>query len=400
MLRDKRILVGVCGGIAAYKSADLISRMKKKGAQVKVIMTKNASKFISPVTIETLSQERVALDMFDSPKYWEVEHISLAKWAEYILIVPATANFIGKTAAGIADDLLSTTVMAARSRIILVPAMNTNMYYNPIVQRNIQSLSQRGYGFIGPVKGGLACGDTGVGKMVEPSTVVEYLEGLIKKKEDLAGRTVLVTAGPTREALDPVRFFSNASSGKMGYAIAAVAAQRGAKVYLVSGPTHIQPPPSVEVRPVVSAVEMYNAVMEIFPRCDAVIKAAAVSDYRPAERHSQKIKKTEGKLILHLERNPDILYELGKKKGKKILVGFAAESNNLKKYAEGKLKSKNLDLIAANDITRQDAGFGSETNQGFLMDKKGEIEYLPIMSKHEMSNIILDRVASLLKEEE
>jgi phosphopantothenoylcysteine decarboxylase/phosphopantothenate--cysteine ligase len=393
LLKDKKILVGICGGIAAYKSADLVSRLRKKGARIRVVMTRNAREFISPLTLETLSEDRVASDMFSFDRHWEIEHISLAKWADYIIVAPATANFIGKAASGIADDLLTTTVMASKAEVIIVPAMNTNMYINTIVQENIQGLVQKGYLFIGPVKGGLACGDKGMGKMVEPSAIVEYLEGLISKRQDLSGKTVLVTAGPTREVLDPVRYLTNASSGRMGYSIARAAAQRGAKVYLISGPTHLPPPPSVEFRPVVSAVEMYNAVMELFPRCDAVIKTAAVSDYRPDRVHNEKIKKSEGRIVLELVRNPDILFELGKNKGEKILVGFAAESERLQEYATDKLKNKNLDLIVGNDITREGAGFGSETNQGFLLDARGELQHLPQMSKEQMADIILDKVA-------
>jgi phosphopantothenoylcysteine decarboxylase/phosphopantothenate--cysteine ligase len=398
MLRDKRILVGICGGIAAYKAAELVSRLKKKGALIKVVMTKNATEFISPVTLQTLSQERVALDMFDFSQSREIEHISLAKWAEYIVVAPATANFIGKIAAGIADDLLTTTVMASKAEAIIAPAMNTNMYSNSTVQQNIDSLARKGYRFVGPVKGALACGDAGMGKMEEPQVIVEYLEGMTDRQQDLCGKTVLVTAGPTREVLDPVRFFTNASTGRMGYSVAAAAAQRGAKVYLISGPTHLQPPPLVEFKPVTSAVDMYNAVMEVFPDCDIVIKTAAVSDYRPSEVYQQKVKKIEDRLTVNLIRNPDILKELAKKKGKRILVGFAAESTNIEEYAGSKLEEKNLDLIVANDITQEGAGFGSETNQGLIMDRKGNKEYLPIMSKEQMSDIILDKAASLIKD--
>jgi phosphopantothenoylcysteine decarboxylase/phosphopantothenate--cysteine ligase len=396
LLQDKRIVVGICGGIAAYKSADLVSRLRKKGAQVRVIMTDKAQEFITPLTLRTISGYKVATDMFSCPQEWEIQHISLAQWAEYIVIAPATANLIGKVASGIADDLLTATVMATRATVVIVPAMNTNMYNNPIVQRNIQSLTRDGYLFFGPAKGSLACGDEGDGRMEEPSAIVEYLESLAAQKRDFENRTVLVTAGPTREALDPVRFLTNASSGKMGYSVARAAARRGARVILISGPTDIEPPPSVELVPVVTALDMYEKVMQYFPDCDVVIKTAAVSDYRPAVYSGEKIKKTEGRFTIEMVRNPDILAELGRKKKGQILVGFAAESANVIDYARDKLKSKNLDLVVANDITREGAGFAGDTNQGYLLDAKGGIQQLPAMTKDRMAEIILDKVAQLL----
>ncbi len=396
MLNGTRIVVGISGGIAAYKSADLVSRLRKKGAQVKVVMTKRAEEFITPLTLRSLSGNEVATDMFSCPKEWEIQHISLAQWAEYIIIAPATANIIGKVASGIADDLLTTTVMATKAGVVMVPAMNTDMYNNPIVQRNIELLSRHGYLFFGPAAGNLACGDKGTGRMEEPAAIVEFIERLAGTKGDFRGRTVLVTAGPTREALDPVRFLSNASSGKMGYCIAGAAARRGARVVLISGPTHLEPPPPVEFVPVVSALEMYNEVMRRFPECDVAIKTAAVSDYRPASVSQNKIKKTGGGMTLDLVRNPDILSELGKIKCDRILVGFAAESTNLLEYARKKIEQKNLDLIVANDITREGAGFGSDANGGYLLDAKGGTEELPLMGKIQMAEIILDKVASLL----
>ena len=396
MLKGTRIVVGISGGIAAYKSADLVSRLRKKGALIKVVMTKRAEEFITPLTFSSLSGNEVATDMFSCPKEREIQHISLAHWAEYIIIAPATANFIGKVASGIADDLLTTTVMASKAGVVIVPAMNTNMYNNPIVQRNIEDLSRHGYLFFGPAEGNLACGDKGTGRMEEPEAIVEYMEGLAGVKGDLENRTVLVTAGPTREALDPVRFLSNASSGRMGYSIAGTAARRGARVILISGPTNLEPPPSVEFVPVVSALDMYNEVMRRFPECDVAIKTAAVSDYRPASVSQHKIKKTGDGMSLALVRNPDILSELGKIKGGRILVGFAAESTNLLEYAREKINKKNLDLIVANDITRKGTGFDSDANEGYILDSAGATEELPRMSKMQMADIILDKVVSLL----
>lgn len=396
MLKDTRIVVGVCGGIAAYKSADLISRLRKKGAQVKAIMTKSAQEFITPLTLKSLSGNVVAADMFSPPSVREILHISLGKWADYLIIAPATANFIGKVASGIADDLLTATVMATASKVIIVPAMNINMYNNPIVQHNIEFLTRKGYQFFGPAEGDLACGDKGTGRMEEPISIVEYLEGLEKAGKDLEGTTVLVTAGPTRENLDPVRFLSNASSGRMGYSVADIAAKRGARVILISGPTNLQPPPSVEFVPVISASEMYKEVMHRFPQCDVVVKTAAVSDYRPSKISKDKIKKTGNGFCLDLVRNPDILHELGKVKGDCILVGFAAESTNVLEHAREKVQNKNLDLIIANDITRKGTGFESDANEGYILDAKGGVEKLPYMSKLKMAEIILDKVALLL----
>lgn len=396
MLEDKKVLIGVCGGIAAYKTADFISRLKKRGALVKVIMTEAAQEFVSPLTFQTLSQNYVATEVFASPQNWDIEHISLARWADCIVISPATANFIGKVSAGIADDLLTTTVMATKAPVVIVPAMNSNMYLNRIVQGNIENLADLGYLFVNPVEGRLACGDTGIGKMEEPEKMVQFFETMFNEKEDFAGKTVMVTAGPTREAIDPVRFLTNASSGKMGYSLAKAAVERGARVVLVSGPTHLKPPQGVKMVSVKSAVEMYNAAIECFRECDVVLKAAAVSDYRPVKKSDNKIKKFEGPLTLKLERNPDILMELGKNKGKRILVGFAAESQNVEEYAREKINKKNLDLIVANDITLEGAGFNSETNVAAIIDREGKIEYQPKMGKYQLANIILDRVALLL----
>lgn len=333
--------------------------------------------------------------MFDAPNYWEIEHISLAKLADVIVIAPATANIIGKLANGIADDMLSTTIMASKAKVMIAPAMNTNMYENPVLQRNIKLLSELGYIMIPPMEGRLACGDVGKGKMAEPAVIEKSIIDLMNPKQDMKGRTVLVTAGPTREAIDPVRFISNNSTGKMGYAIARQAAFRGAKVYLVSGPTNIDTPIGVERYNVISAEEMYGKVMELFPKCDIVIKAAAVADYAPMTAYGQKVKKSDSDLELKLKRNPDILYELGKIKGNRILVGFAMETENLIGNAAEKVKKKNLDFIAANDLNETGAGFATDTNAVKLIDREGNIENIPLKMKDEIADIILDRIMKI-----
>ena len=395
MLSGKKIVLGVSGGIAVYKACELVSRLKKLNADVHVIMTASAAKFVAPLTFQSLSLNQVAVDMFDTPNYWEIEHISLAKLADVIVIAPATANIIGKLANGIADDMLSTTVMATKAKVMIAPAMNTNMYENPVLKRNIKLLSELGYIMIPPTEGRLACGDVGKGKMAEPAVIEESIIDLLNPKQDMAGRTVLVTAGPTREAIDPVRFISNNSTGKMGYAIARQAALRGAKVYLVSGPTNLDTPIGVERYNVISAEEMYGKVMELFPKCDIVIKAAAVADYAPMTSYSQKVKKSGNQLELKLKKNPDILYELGKIKGDRILVGFAMETENLVENAAEKVKKKNLDFIAANDLNEAGAGFAADTNAVKLIDREGNIENIPLKIKDEIADIILDRIVNL-----
>ncbi len=395
MLSGKKIVLGVSGGIAVYKACELVSRLKKLNADVHVIMTASAAKFVTPLTFQSLSLNQVAVDMFDTPNYWEIEHISLAKLADVIVIAPATANIIGKLANGIADDMLSTTIMATKAKVLIAPAMNTNMYENPVLQRNIKLLSELGYIMIPPTEGRLACGDVGKGKMAEPAVIEKSIIDLLNPGQDMAGKTVLVTAGPTREAIDPVRFISNNSTGKMGYAIARKAAARGAKVYLVSGPTNLDTPIGVERYDIISAEEMYSKVMELFPMCDIVIKAAAVADYAPMTAYSQKVKKSGNQLELKLKKNPDILYELGKIKGNKILVGFAMETENLEENAAEKVKKKNLDFIAANDLNEAGAGFAAETNAVKLIDREGNIENIPLKMKDEIADIILDRIVNL-----
>jgi phosphopantothenoylcysteine decarboxylase/phosphopantothenate--cysteine ligase len=333
--------------------------------------------------------------MFDAPKYWEIEHISLAKLADVLVIAPATANIIGKLAGGIADDMLSTTVMATKAQVIIAPAMNTNMYENPVVQKNISVLKELGYNFIEPEEGRLACGDVGKGKMADPAVIEKAIIDALKLKQDMAGKVVLVTAGPTREAIDPVRFISNHSTGKMGFAIAEKAAKRGAKVYLVTGPTSLDTPCGVARHDVVSAKEMYKKVMEFFPECDIVIKAAAVADYAPLNVYSQKVKKSSDDLELKLTKNPDILYELGKIKGDRIIVGFAMETENLVENAASKVKKKNLDFIVANNLNEPGAGFASDTNVVKLIDREGNIESIPLKKKYEVADIILDRIRDI-----
>lgn len=391
MLKGKKVVLGVSGGIAAYKACELVSRLKKLNAEVHVIMTDSAAKFITPLTFQSLSLNQVVTDMFQSPKYWEIEHISLAKLADVLVIAPATANIIGKLASGIADDMLSTTVMATTAQVIIAPAMNTNMYENAVVQENIQRLKKLGYLFVEPGEGRLACGDIGKGKMAEPSVIEEAIIEVLDPRQDLAGKTVLVTAGPTREAIDPVRFISNNSTGKMGFAIAERAASRGAKVYLVSGPVNLDTPQGVERYDVVSAEQMQGKVMELYEQCDIIIKAAAVADYAPETVFSQKVKKAEEQLSLVLKKNPDILYELGKLKGDRILIGFAMETEKLIENAKQKVTKKNLDFIVANDLNEAGAGFAGDTNVVKIIDREGNIESIPLKLKHEVADIILDR---------
>lgn len=391
-------MVGVTGGIAAYKGADLVSQLVKRGAEVHVIMTASAQQFITPLTLQTLSKNQVITDMFAEPKAWEVQHISLADKADLMLIVPATANIIGKIANGIADDMLTTTVMATNAPVLIAPAMNVHMYENPIVQANIKKLASLGYSFIEPDEGLLACGYQGKGRLAGLENMLAAIEGMMSVNKDLENLRVLVTAGPTREKIDPVRFISNHSTGKMGYAIAEMAAKRGAKVVLISGHTDLNFPANVEGIRVESARDMYDAVMEKYEQVDAVIKTAAVADYRPKTVHDQKVKKQEGDLELTLERNPDILFELGQRKKHHILVGFAAETENLQEYARQKLFKKKLDMIVANNVAQEGAGFRVDTNQVELIFPSEKVKSLPLQSKKEVANLILDEVKSLVAE--
>ena len=399
MLKNKTVVIGVSGGIAVYKACDIVSRLKKLNANVHVIMTNNATEFVTPLTFQSLSQNYVVNDMFEEPKTWDVEHISLAKKADVFLIAPATANVIGKIANGICDDMLTTTVMATTGKVLIAPAMNTNMYRNPILQRNITILKELGYNFVDPESGRLACGDVGEGKLAQPEVIVnEVVNLLIDKEKDLQGKKIMITAGPTVESIDPVRYLTNRSTGKMGYALAKQAANRGAEVTLVSGPTNIAPPSNIKkLIKIESAKDMYNAIIENFDDNQVIIKSAAVADYKPKTYSDKKIKKNDDDLVIKLDRNKDIAYELGKIKKDKILVGFAAETNDIIENAKGKIQKKNFDFIVANDLTEEGAGFGTDTNIVKIIDKEGNINKYPQMKKDEVANVILDKVKSLLK---
>lgn len=398
MLKNKTVVIGVSGGIAVYKTLDVISRLRKLGVNVYVIMTKSATEFVAPLSFQSLSQNYVVCDMFEDPKTWDVEHISLAKRADVFLIAPATANVIGKVANGIADDMLTTTVMATKGKVLIAPAMNTNMYENPIVQRNISILKDLGYNFVEPESGRLACGDIGKGKLASPETIVDEVVKLLSVEEDLKGKSIIVTAGPTVESIDPMRYITNRSTGKMGYSIAKEAIERGADVTLITGPTNLTPPQNLKkLVKIESAEEMYNAVVENLDDNQVIIKSAAVADYKPKTYSNKKIKKSDEDLVISLDRNKDIAYEIGKIKKDKILVGFAAETNDLIENAKGKVKKKNLDFIVANDLTKEGAGFGVDTNIVKIIDKNGDITEYPKMKKEEVANVILDKVKSLLE---
>ena len=398
MLKNKTVVIGVSGGIAVYKTLDVISRLRKLGVNVYVIMTKSATEFVTPLSFQSLSQNYVVCDMFEDPKTWDVEHISLAKRADVFLISPATANVIGKLANGIADDMLTTTVMATKGKVLIAPAMNTNMYENPIVQRNITTLKDLGYKFVEPESGRLACGDIGKGKLASPETIVQEVVKLLSVEEDLNGKSIIVTAGPTVESIDPMRYITNRSTGKMGYSIAKQAIERGADVTLITGPTNLTPPQNLKkLVKVESAEDMYNAVVENLDENQVIIKSAAVADYKPKTYSNKKIKKSDDDLVISLDRNKDIAYEIGKIKKDKILVGFAAETNDLIENAKGKVKKKNLDFIVANDLTKEGAGFGVDTNIVKIIDKNGNITEYPKMKKEEVANVILDKVKLLLQ---
>lgn len=391
-LKGKTIVLCVTGGIAAYKAADLVSRLKKQQAEVVVLMTKSACEFITPMTLEVLSGNRVITDMFDRDFPWEVEHIALAKRADVFVIAPCTANVLAKAAYGIADDMITTTLLATRAPLLIAPAMNTNMYENPVVQQNIDILRSRGAHFVEPVSGKLACGDTGRGKLADPADICEAILYLAAE-HDLAGLRVLVTAGPTREALDPVRFLSNHSTGKMGYAIAAAARRRGAEVTLVTGPTFLPAPAGVKTVPIVSAQEMYDTVLAALPEQDFVIKAAAVGDYRPAEAASDKLKKKDGDMNIALVRNPDILKAIGEcRRPDQVICGFSMETRDLLENSAAKLESKNCDFMVANNLRTEGAGFGTDTNVVTILRRNGAPEQLPLQSKSALADGILDRM--------
>ncbi len=390
-MKNKTVVLGVTGGIAAYKAAELVSALKKRGADVHVVMTKSACHFITPQTFRALSQNQVSVDMFAEPVAWEIGHVSLADKADVFAIVPATANIIGKIACGISDDMLSTTAMAMHCPKLLAPAMNTYMYENPIVQRNLETLSNVGYHIIPPRASRLACGAEGMGALAETDVILEEICRAVTV-QDLKGVSMLVTAGPTKEAIDPVRFITNHSSGKMGYAIAACAARRGASVTLVSGPVSIPAPLGVRLIQVSSAAQMCEAVENYGENADVIIKAAAVADYRPKTVSTGKIKKGMD-MTLELEKTTDILKKLGEKKGNRILVGFCMETEALLERAREKLFNKNLDFIVANSLTETGAGFGTDTNIITILDKDGNVEALPLMPKTEAADKILDAIS-------
>lgn len=396
MLKDKKIVLGVTGGIAAYKVVEVASKLRQAGAEVHVIMTEEATKFVTPLTFREITGQPVVSDMWAEVTQWNVAHVALATLADMVLIAPATANIIAKAAAGIADDMLSTTLLATKAPVLFAPAMNTNMYENPVTQRNIETLKGLGYKFIEPDSGHLACGVTGVGRLPEPTAIVAAVDDYFVVAGELAGKKVLVTAAGTIEPIDPVRFIGNRSSGRMGYAIAAEAKRRGADVVLVSGPSALTPPEGVTVINIETAEQMRQAVLREFADTDITIKAAAVADYRAKTVADNKIKKNDETLVVELEKNPDILKELGsiKKKGQ-ILVGFAAETQNLLKYAKEKLEKKNLDFIVANDVTKPEAGFNVETNLIKIIFRDGNIEEFPLLKKSELAKIILDRIIKL-----
>lgn len=395
MLKNKTVLLGVTGSIAAYKAATLASMLVKAGANVEVIMTKNACNFINPITFESLTGNKCIVDTFDRNFKYEVEHISIANAADLAVIAPASANVIGKLASGIADDMLTTTLMACKCKILIASAMNTNMYENPVLQRNLDSLKEYGYEEIEPLSGRLACGTTGKGKMQEPEIIFEYILKELASDKDLKGKKVLVTAGPTQENIDPVRFITNHSTGKMGFALAKAAMLRGAEVTLIKGPVSIAPPMFVNVIDVVSAKDMFEAVQHNYGDCDIIVKSAAVADYTPVETANEKIKKTDSDANISLKRTKDILAFLGenRKEGQKI-CGFSMETENLIENSLKKLKKKKIDLIAANNLKVDGAGFGTDTNVITLISDDS-IKELPLMSKEAAANAILDEIIAL-----
>ena len=395
MLKKKKIVLGITGSIAAYKAAELTRALIKEGAQVKVVMTKSATEFITPLTMQTLSQNQVYLDTFVPAEKYDMAHIALADFADAFIIAPATGNIIGKIAAGVADDLLSTTIMAAGKPVLICPAMNNKMLANPIVQDNLSKLQEHGYFIMESAVGELACKTQGSGRLPEITDIIEEIKSLLTPK-DFLNEKVLITAGPTQEPLDPVRFITNLSSGKMGYALATAARRRGAEVTLISGPTFLSPPKVEKIINVRTAREMHKAVMENYKKAKIIIKAAAVADYRPKEISGQKLKKTKESLTVEMKTNPDIIEEIGKNKEGRIVVGFAMETQNLLANAREKLKKKNMDLIVANDVCKEGAGFQSDTNIVTIIDKKGKTETLKKMTKLEAADEILNRVKILL----
>lgn len=397
MLKGKKIVLGVTGGIAVYKAVDLVSRLRKQGAEVRVIMTAHAQEFVTPLTFKEISGNQVAVSMWNSNQEFNVEHIALANWADLFLIAPATANILAKMAHGLADDLLSTTLLATKVPVIACPAMNTGMYENPVTQENIEKLKSRGIIIMPPAVGHLACGTSGPGRLPEPQNIVDFIIRFLSKREgDLKGLKVLVTAAGTREPIDPVRYVGNRSSGKMGYAVAQMAAERGADVLLISAPSALKVPANVQIVQVETTCQMLEACLKAYENVDIVIKAAAVADYHPRDVAAQKIKKkTDDALIVVMDKNPDILKILGEKKTHQVLVGFAAETQNLLANAKEKIVKKNLDMIVANDVTAAGAGFNTDTNIVKFLFASGEVRSLEKMPKTEVANCILDEVLRL-----
>jgi len=397
LLKGKKIVLGVTGGIAVYKAVDLVSRLRKQSCQVRVVMTEHAQQFVTPLTFKEISGNQVAVSMWSSNQEFNVEHIALANWADAFVVAPATANIIAKMAYGLADDLLSTTLLAAQAPIIVCPAMNTGMYENPATQENIAKLASRGVSVMPPAVGKLACGTSGAGRLPEPQEIVEFINAFFAKREgDLRGLKVLVTAAGTREPIDPVRFVGNRSSGKMGYAVAQMAAERGAEVLLVSGPSALAAPANVRTVKVETTNEMLEACVNAYAEMDIVIKAAAVADYRPHDVADQKIKKkTDDALTVVMDKNPDILKILGSQKKQQVLVGFAAETQNLLENARDKVVKKNLDMIVANDVTAAGAGFNADTNIVKFLFANGEVRSLEQMPKVDVANCILDEALKI-----
>ena len=395
----KNVVLGITGGIAAYKMASVASSLTQQGYNVRVVMTASATEFIAPLTFESITGNPVENDLFSPPEHYDVKHISLADWADLLLVAPATANIIGKMASGIADDLLSTLVLSVKIPILVAPAMNTNMYNNYAVRDNIECLKQRGVHIIEPDSGYLACGETGKGRLPAPQDLTAHVEKILTVN-DFQDKKVLISAGPTREELDPVRFLSNYSSGKMGYALARQAAFRGAEVTLVSGPVSLEAPLGVNPVTIKSAREMHQKIMEIYQQQDVIIMAAAVADFRPSGKYNEKIKKAAFTDKIELDSNPDILAELGKKVSQQqVLVGFAAESSRVKERAQKKLEEKKLDLIIANDITGEDTGFGSDYNQAYLISRQQK-ELVSRTTKNKLAAIILDKIKKMPEDEE
>jgi len=397
-IEGKEIVLGVTGSIAAYKACDLARLFIKAGAAVTPVMTQNATKFVTPLTLSTLCRRRAVVDMFGTPDEYKTEHIEVARAADILVVAPATANVIGKFAYGIADDFLTTCYLSTKAPVLIAPAMNWAMYTNEAVQDNIRTLEARGCQFVHPEVGELACGEVGTGRLAELDKIVEAAESLLRRSTELAGKKGLVTAGPTREAIDAVRFVSNRSTGRMGFELAAAAARRGADVTLVTGPTHLQPPFGVNLTSVTTADEMYRVCKKQASKMDFVIGAAAVADYAPADPSDTKIKKTGGSITIELEPTPDIIASIGAKKKKgQVLVGFAAEAENVVRNARKKLRDKNLDLIVANDITAPDSGFAVDTNAATLINRAGKAVQLPLLTKRELAERVIDRVVALMR---